>query len=169
NIMGCPEVYYTNDYVYAIMPYMDAGTIEDVITNARLPTGRRLPERIAKSFIKQVLIAVEYLHSHGIVHRDLKPANVFVDRWAHVKVGDFGWAARSRGRRTVGGTLEYMAPEIVYAWPEDAADETYTEAVDEWSVAMLLYEVVRGATPFAGIMAQNIADPEQAELDRCGM
>lgn len=62
--MGCPEVYYTNDYVYAIMPYMDAGTIEDVITNARLPTGRRLPERIAKSFIKQVLIAVEYLHRY---------------------------------------------------------------------------------------------------------
>lgn len=43
---------------------MDAGTIANVIENARMPAGRRLPERIAASFIKQVLSGVEYLHRY---------------------------------------------------------------------------------------------------------
>ncbi|KAH7711550.1 Protein kinase [Aphelenchoides avenae] len=174
NVIGCPEVYYSEDCVWAIIPYMDAGTIANVIENARMPAGRRLPERIAASFIKQVLSGVEYLHSHGIVHRDLKPDNIFVNRWAAVKVGDFGWAARSRGRKTVGGTIEYMAPEVVRAWPGEETDQPYTEVVDEWSVGMLLFAVVRGESPFLvdrqrGKKTQNNVGQEQAAHDRWQM
>lgn len=56
---------------------MDAGTIKDVIDNARLPTGRRLQEDIAASYIKQVLKAVEYLHRYvETILVDRLPRNV---------------------------------------------------------------------------------------------
>jgi serine/threonine-protein kinase len=96
-------------------------------------------------------------HAAGVIHRDLKPANVFLttrrdDDTLRAKVLDFGIAtlmhAESRaGHRITGpgislGTPQYMSPEQVLGAPLDARS-------DVWSLAMVLYECLRGEAPFA--------------------
>lgn len=67
-----------------------------------------------------------------------------------------------------------MAPEVVRAWPGEETDQPYTEVVDEWSVGMLLFAVVRGESPFLvdrqrGKKTQNNVGQEQAAHDRWQM
>ena len=49
-----------------------------------------LEEEIAKFYLAEVVLALEYLHSKGIVHRDLKPDNLLLDGNGHIKLTDFG-------------------------------------------------------------------------------
>lgn len=70
----------------------------------------------ARVYAAEMILAIEHLHAHGIVHRDLKPENVLLDGDGHLRLTDFGLAKAmaANGRtRTVCGTNEYMAPEIV--------------------------------------------------------
>ncbi|KAH7696853.1 serine/threonine-protein kinase grp-like protein [Aphelenchoides avenae] len=104
------------------MPYTDAGTD---INKVRLQP--ELIENIAASYIKQVLHAVESLHSHGLAHCDLKSDNVVVSRWADVEVGNFGWASLLSRTEVCRRDRRYMAPEVVCAWHGEKV-EAYMEA-----------------------------------------
>lgn len=94
----------------------------------------------------QMLQALVYLHRRGIVHRDLKPENVLVTADGQVKVLDFGMAiereAAIGARTTLGGTLAYMAPELLRGGG-------VTEAVDLYAVGVILYELFGGRLPFS--------------------
>jgi len=50
----------------------------------------RLPEELAKFYIAELVLAVEYLHSLNVIHRDLKPENILLDGKCHIKLSDFG-------------------------------------------------------------------------------
>ena len=50
----------------------------------------KLPEDEARLYIAEVIVAIEYLHSHKIIFRDLKPENIVLDASGHVKLIDFG-------------------------------------------------------------------------------
>ena len=95
---------------------------------------------------KQVVSAVEYLHSQGVVHRDLKPENILLDSKLNAKICDFGWSVllnEKATRTTFCGTYEYMAPEILNS-------QSYDLSVDIWSLGILLYEIFHLKTPFNG-------------------
>lgn len=49
-----------------------------------------LDESVAKMYIAETVLALEYLHSKGIVHRDLKPDNMLINSKGHIKLTDFG-------------------------------------------------------------------------------
>lgn len=76
-------------------------------------------ESICKYYFKQMLLGLNYIHSKGFSHRDLKPENILLDSQFDVKIVDFGFACSLSGRdgsgfnRTVAGTPNYMAPEIL--------------------------------------------------------
>jgi len=104
-----------------------------------------LDMRAVKSWSRQILRGLEYLHSHDppIVHRDLKCDNIFVNGNAgEIKIGDLGLAAMLDHQRThsVIGTPEFMAPELY--------EEDYDERVDIYSFGMCLIELVTFECPY---------------------
>jgi WNK lysine deficient protein kinase len=118
---------------------------------AKLKTNLDL--RAVKSWSRQILRGLDYLHSHDppIVHRDLKCDNIFVNQnQGEVKIGDLGLAAALENQRTksVIGTPEFMAPELY--------DEDYDERVDIYSFGMCIIELVTHEVPY-----QECSNPAQ--------
>jgi len=107
--------------------------------------GRFSYEKTA-SYIAQLAGALEYLHQHSVIHRDIKPENLLIGENGCIKIADFGWSVHSPGhrRKTLCGTLDYLAPEMVNGGDHDAA-------VDIWTLGVLMYEFLVGSHPFEGI------------------
>ena len=89
--------------------------------------------------MSQVLSALAYVHGINITHRDLKPANLLVySRWPFfVKLCDFGLAQDKPMLQTFCGSAQYSAPEFF-------GNLSYTNAVDVWSLAVILLEYIYG-------------------------
>eukprot|EP00736_Rhodelphis_marinus_P002871 Rmarinus@m.13599 len=110
-----------------------------------LEDDQQLPESVVQTIAKQLICALDYLHSNRIIHRDMKPQNILIGYDGLVKLCDFGFA-RAMSCNTlvltsIKGTPLYMAPELVQESP-------YTHAVDLWSVGVILYELFVGQPPF---------------------
>lgn len=133
--------------LYLVMEFLRGPTLTHVLRNESLR-----PSRIA-DLVAQILSGLEEAHDAGVVHADLKSDNVVVERrrgdWDLVKVVDFGIArlvgqpSKDGAEKTICGTPEYMAPEVI-----QGEDPTY--ASDLYSVGVMLYELLMGQTPFAG-------------------
>lgn len=120
-----------------------------------------LEESVAKSYTRQLLIGLEYLHRHGVVHRDLKGANCLVGNDGVIKLADFGsckkWRS-STGTNTNGDisqktngdmkgtTPSWMAPEIIQ---DNGAREISWKKADVWSLACTTLEMTTGKPPWS--------------------
>lgn len=148
NIVSTYDVFDTRDNLFIVMEYMNGGMLYDILANEGYFT-----EKNASLVMKDLLLAVDCLHANDIVHRDIKPENVLAYRkdWPlNVKLADFGLAdfvlENSFGEKsTCGmyGTPFFVAPEVIKA-------ETYTPAVDIWSLGVLAYNMLSGKLPFDG-------------------
>ena len=82
------------------------------------------------------------MHNKKILYRDLKTENIMIGMDGYLKLIDLGLCKRIKDRTTTYcGTIEYMAPEM--AW-----NETYGFGVDVWGLGVLIYELLKGDTPF---------------------
>ena len=104
------------------------------------------------SLTEQAASALDYAHRRGIVHRDMKPANIMLDEnnWAYVC--DFGVAKAQNTKLTqTGGTIgtpAYMSPEQLYGRELDGRS-------DQYSLAVVVFELLAGRHPFPG---ESVAD-----------
>jgi formylglycine-generating enzyme required for sulfatase activity len=130
-----------------------------------MPAGQLWRDAEMLGIIRQIAEALDYAHANGIVHRDIKPANVLVQSDGRVKVTDFGIAriasqTMTRTGATM-GTPAYMAPEQVEGKKADAK-------VDQFSLAVVAYQLLAGKRPFDGptdfALAYQIVNAEPASL-----
>ena len=102
----------------------------------------------ALQMMNDVSSGMAYLHAHSIIHRDLKSANVLLTSSFGCKICDFGFSREIlqdvKGDYTILGSPHWLAPEI---W---RLDTHYTEKVDVYSFAILLWEIICRMRPFPG-------------------
>jgi serine/threonine protein kinase len=108
--------------------------------------GRAFSIKESLRILQQISAALDYAHQNGIVHRDIKPANIMIRRDGTVKVTDFGIAKVMSRQSTnitsvVMGTPSYMSPEQIEARRIDGRS-------DQFSLAVLAFEMLAGERPF---------------------
>ena len=98
-------------------------------------------------YLAQLVAGVKYIHNKNVIHRDLKLGNLFVGKNMELKIGDFGLAAKlsfaGERRRTICGTPNYMAPEIL-----NSKVCGHSFEADIWSIGVIIYAMFVGKTPF---------------------
>ncbi len=135
--------------------------LEGVSLRARLRDGVMTPED-AFDVVEQLAAGLGAAHRKGIVHRDLKPSNVFLvpeGKETRVVIADFGLArlqVKDESQLTVTGTGEILGTPA-YMSPEQIEGKSATTASDIYSLGLVMYEMLTGASAFEGESAFQIA------------
>src|SRR5438046_5561064 len=141
NIMPVYDVREDNGLWYLAMRYVPGESLREIL----LREGALPLDRVV-GILRPVADALDYAHAHGVVHRDVKPGNILVEPDGNVVLTDFGIAragadARLTRAGQVMGTADYLAPEQIAGGEASAAGDLY-------SLAVVLYEMLTGRTPF---------------------
>ncbi|MEM7755879.1 MAG: protein kinase [Planctomycetota bacterium] len=151
---------------YLILEYVPGETLADRLDRGPLP-----PEEAVEA-AAQIAAGLEAAHDAGVIHRDLKPANIKITPEGVAKVLDFGLARSADGSVGSSGTLDsptlttpqpQHSPTIegailgtaAYMSPEQARGRRVDKRTDIWSFGVVLYEMLAGASPFAGETASD--------------
>lgn len=148
NLVQVYEAGIIEGHVYIAMEYIwgfDLARLIDTLRRRRIV----LPAELAVYITLQVLRGLDYVHQAksvrgdplDVVHRDVTPSNIYVTFRGEVKLGDFGIAkvnrpdANNDAPNILRGKVHYMPPEVIAGGP-------VTPAMDLWSLAVTLYEML---------------------------
>ncbi|XP_031091247.1 probable serine/threonine protein kinase IREH1 [Ipomoea triloba] len=167
--------------LYLVMEYLNGGDLYSLLRNLGC-----LDEDVARVYIAEVVLALEYLHSLRVVHRDLKPDNLLIAHDGHIKLTDFGLSKVGLINSTddlsgpaVSGTSMMDEDESQlsesehqqerrnnrsavgtpdYLAPEILLGTGHGFTADWWSVGVILFELIVGIPPFNAEHPQKIFD-----------
>ncbi|KAI8595748.1 kinase-like domain-containing protein [Dissophora ornata] len=133
-------------HINIFLEYVPGGSIATLLANYG-----PFSEILVRSFVKQILEGLDYLHECDIIHRDIKGANILVDNKGCIKISDFGISKKvedhlksinvKSSRPSLQGSTFWMAPEVV-----KQIETTYK--ADIWSLGCLVVEMFTGTHPF---------------------
>lgn len=143
--LGCSS---STEHLNIFLEYVPGGSVQTMLNSYGA-----LPEPLVRSFVRQILTGLSYLHNRDIIHRDIKGANILVDNKGTIKISDFGiskkleatnilsGANNNKNRPSLQGSVFWMAPEVV-------KQTSYTRKADIWSLGCLVVEMMTGSHPF---------------------
>ncbi|XP_051990169.1 MAP kinase-interacting serine/threonine-protein kinase 2-like [Xyrauchen texanus] len=157
NILELVEYFEEEDKFYLVFEKLRGGSILTHIHRRQ-----HFNEQEASIVVQDIASALDFLHNKGMAHRDLKPENILCehsDRISPVKICDFDLGSGIKLNSdsspistpdllTPCGSAEYMAPEVVEAFNEEAS--IYDKRCDLWSLGVILYIMLSGYPPFVG-------------------
>jgi serine/threonine protein kinase len=126
--------------LYMILEYCPNGSLLDLLHQVT-----SLPEDTTQTYLAQLLLAIEHLHSLGIVYRDLKPENILFDAKWHLKLIDFGL---SKDGIRDGQLTNSFCGSPAYLSPEMLNKRGVSKAADVYGLGCILYECLVGYPPF---------------------
>src|SRR6195256_184102 len=143
NIIIIYDIGKSGHLVYMAMEYIEGRELRELLAQ-----GQPLPAVQAVDIAAQVGEGLAYAHQHQVVHRDIKPANIMITPDGRAKIADFGIARmRSSETRTQTGVImgspKYISPEQIVGTRADHRSDIF-------SLGVILYECLTGATPFNG-------------------
>src|SRR5207253_7023162 len=141
NIVTIYDIAEQDGMAYIFMEFVNGPPFEKMLRIEQAPDKETL-----LSIFRQTAAALDYAHKKGIVHRDIKPANIMIHEDGAAKVTDFGVAKIVSQQMTQAGTMmgtpSYMSPEQVQG-------VAISGRADQFSLAVIAYEVLTGEKPFA--------------------
>lgn len=145
---------------YYVMELLEGRSLADVLRN-----DGPLPADAAADVARSVAQALALTHRAGVIHRDVKPSNIFLRKRGGAVLLDFGIAKSDRAGITrlgqILGTPSYLAPERL-----NEKDVPIDGRADLFSLGVLLYTMISGATPFGGDDIYDIIDKISKESHR---
>jgi len=146
NIVTIHDFGEAGGFFFLLMEYVDGVNLRQAMKGGRFTPGQAL------GIVPPVCEALQFAHDHGVVHRDIKPENLLLDKAGRVKIADFGIATIlgaepsgvGPGETQPAGTPSYMAPEQKTRRATD-------HRADIYSLGVVLYELLTGELPAAGL------------------
>jgi WD40 repeat protein/DNA-binding SARP family transcriptional activator len=134
---------------FLVMRFLRGGSLREALADGPLPVERAL------TVVEHVGAGLAAAHRQHVVHRDVKPANVLLDDEGNAYLSDFGIArdverAATTARADTDGSAYYLAPE-------EARGLTPTPRADVYSLGVVLFEMLTGSHPLAGLAPHELA------------
>ncbi|KAF9271739.1 hypothetical protein BGZ68_003125, partial [Mortierella alpina] len=126
--------FYHVHHAMIVMEYVEGGNLAEAIVEKALKSWE-----VKVQIAKGVSLGLAYLHCQGIIHCDIKSSNILLTEHKEAKICDFGLAMRV-GESGGGGTLQWMAPELLQIPPE------YTSKSDVYALGMVMWEMASEST-----------------------
>lgn len=160
NIVPVYDIGEADGVCFIVMPLIQGESLK-----ARLGRQRRLPVDEVRRIVSEAANALAAAHKAGVVHRDIKPENIMLEGpEGRVRVMDFGIAkamdptdAQLTGTGVIMGTPQYMSPE------QASGDPNVDQRTDQYSLAVVAYQMMSGRAPFEGDTARAIMTKQLLE------
>ena len=166
NIMRLIDFKQSEENYYLVCELCNGGSLHQCINKYLKMYRKPFSEEIVQYQMKQIIEALQYLHSNHIIHRDLKLENILVNfknqndknilnmYGAEIKIIDFGFATHAKKvdlNRSILGSPLYMDPSILKKYTKKEkfdAKKGYDEKIDIWSLGNICYELLMGERAF---------------------
>ncbi|KAI5479509.1 protein-serine/threonine kinase [Pseudohyphozyma bogoriensis] len=132
--------YLSGHELWIAMDFASGGSIRTL--------ARSIDEKYIVLIVREILVALSFLHRQNIIHRDVKAANILLTQVGKILLADFGVAAHlqtNNKRSTFIGTPLWMAPEVI------TDGKLYDTKADIWSLGVTIYEIATGNPPYFGM------------------